>query len=71
MQFQYLSGEANQNFLFSKSPTAQFAVRKKILKDTRFFHREMGIPSRHKARRYKDSGSPKFPSLCKTFVPPS
>lgn len=29
------------------------------------------IPSRHKARRYKDRGSPKFPSLCKAFVPPS
>lgn len=29
------------------------------------------IPSLHKARRYKESGSPKFPSSCKTLVPPS
>lgn len=29
------------------------------------------IPSRHKARRYKERGSSKFPALCKTIVPPS
>lgn len=29
------------------------------------------MPSLHKARRYKDRGSPWLPSLCRTLVPPS
>lgn len=33
--------------------------------------KETNIPSRHKARRYKERGSPKFPSLCKIFIPSS